>query len=183
MSIPAVFLDRDGTLIEDPGYLSDPAGVQLLHGVGPALQELRAAGFALVVITNQSGIGRGLYTAADFAAVQHEVERQLLAEGIRLDLVLHCPHTADAGCQCRKPGTALYRQAMAALDLDATASWFIGDRPGDLLPTTVLGGNAILVRTGVGSRHTAEAERIGAHIALDLPAAVTHLRSVDRLPG
>ncbi len=136
-----------------------------------------------MVITNQSGIGRGLYAASDFVAVQREVERQLAAEGVTLDLVLHCPHTADAGCQCRKPGTALYRQAIAALDLDATSSWFIGDRPGDVLPTTVLGGSAILVRTGVGSRHTGEAERIGAHIATDLPAAVTHLRSVVRLQG
>lgn len=178
MTRHAAFLDRDGTLIEDPGFLSDPAGVQLLHGVPAALQALRDAGFALVVITNQSGIGRGLYTAENFRAVQDEVERQLRAEGVELDLVLHCPHTADAGCQCRKPGTALYRQAIAALGLDADGSWFIGDRPGDLLPATVLGGSAILVRTGVGSRHTAEATRLGAHIAMDLPAAVAHLRSV-----
>lgn len=165
-------------MIEDPGYLSNPAGVQLLHGVGAALREVRDAGFALVVITNQSGIGRGLYTADDFLAVQREVERRLRAEFVELDLVLHCPHTADAGCQCRKPGTALYRQASAQLDLDCSRSWFIGDRPGDLLPATLLGGNAVLVRTGVGSRYTAEATRLGAHIAMDLPAAVTHLRSV-----
>ena len=177
MTRPAVFLDRDGTLIEDPGYLSDPTMVRLLPGVAAALQELASAGFALVVITNQSGIGQGLYSSADFLAVQLEVEQQLLAQGVTLDLVLHCPHTADAGCQCRKPGTALHREAAARLDLDTTRSWCIGDRPGDLLPAKQLHGRAILVRTGVGARHTAEAAALGCHIAADLAAAVVFLRN------
>lgn len=176
MTRPAVFLDRDGTLIEDPGYLSDPADVELVAGVAAALRELATAGYALVVITNQSGIGRGRFSSADFLAVQQELERRLHTEGVDLDLVLHCPHTADAGCQCRKPGTALYREAIARLDIDTSRSWFIGDRPSDLLPATLLGGHATLVRTGVGNRHAAEAARLGAHVVEDLTAAVAHLR-------
>lgn len=177
MTRSAVFLDRDGTLIDDHGYLSDPAGVVLLPRIADALTELSQAGYALIVITNQSGIGRGLYGHEDFVAVQRELERQLTAAGVTLDLVLHCPHTADAGCQCRKPGTALYRQAIAQLDLDPLESWYIGDRPGDLLPSFALGGNAILVRTGVGARHVDEAMRLGIPVALDLPDAVAHLQA------
>ncbi len=180
MTRPAVFLDRDGTLIDDPGYLRDPTGVHLLPGIPEALRRLAVDGFALVVITNQSGIGRGLYSSADFSAVQQEVERQLHAEGVVLDLVLHCPHTADGGCQCRKPGTALYREAAARLDLDFSRSWFIGDRPGDLLPAMLLGGRAVLVETGVGTRHLTEAARMDAHVAADLSAAVAHLREAVR---
>ena len=176
MSQPAVFLDRDGTLITDSGYLSDPGQVELLPGVADTLRSLSDDGFALVVITNQSGIGRGLYSQRDFLAVQEELERQLHELGVRLDLVLHCPHTAEAGCQCRKPGTALYREAAARLDLDTSRSWFIGDRPGDVIPASLLGGKAALVRTGVGAHHTAEAELLGVHIADDLRAAIAHLR-------
>jgi histidinol-phosphate phosphatase family protein len=176
VSQPAVFLDRDGTLITDSGYLSDPAQVELLPGVAAALRALASDGFALVVITNQSGIGRGLYAQCDFLAVQAELERQLDREGVHFDLVLHCPHMADAGCQCRKPGTALYREATARLDIDLARSWFIGDRPGDLLPAALLGGRAALVRTGVGARHAAEAEGLGLHVAEDLGGAVAYLR-------
>ena len=176
MSQPAVFLDRDGTLIEDPGYLSDPAQVALLPGVADTLRSLADDGFALVVITNQSGIGRGLYTESDFLAVQQELERQLLEVGVRFDMVLHCPHTAEAGCPCRKPGTALYREAAARLELDLPRSWFIGDRPGDIIPASVLGGRAVLVRTGVGGRHASDAALLGVPIAADLSAAVAFLR-------
>ncbi|MEP6591842.1 MAG: HAD family hydrolase [Gemmatimonadota bacterium] len=175
MSQRAIFLDRDGTLIDDPGYLSDPSQVVLLPGTAGALAQLRDAGFALVVITNQSGIGRGLYTRADFVLVQEELERQLDREGVWFDLVLHCPHTADAGCLCRKPGTALHREAVARLDLDASRSWFIGDRPGDVLPARSLGGRPLLVRTGVGARHADEAARLQIPSVANLPEATAHL--------
>lgn len=177
MSHPAVFLDRDGTLIDDPGYISDPGQVRLLDGAAEGLAALRAAGYALVVITNQSGIGRGLYRESDFRLVQEEVERQLASTGVVLDLVLHCPHTADAGCPCRKPGTALYREAMARLDLDPAVSWFVGDRPGDVLAAWELGGHPLMVRTGVGSRLVEEAARLQLPQVASLGDAVTHLLS------
>ncbi len=174
---PAVFLDRDGTLIEDPGYLADPAGVVLLPGVIDALRELTRLGYLRIIVTNQSGIGLGYFTEADFAAVQAEVEEQLGAAGVTIDGVYHCPHRREDGCACRKPGTRLHREAAARFDIDLTRSWCVGDRPGDLLPAPALGGKAILVRTGVGDRHADEATGLGFPVAADLQAAVTLLTS------
>lgn len=169
---PAVFLDRDGTLIEDPGYLADPAGVVLLPGVVEALDALTRLGFLRIVVTNQSGIGQGRFTEADFDAVQREVERQLGAHGVTLDATYHCPHRREDGCACRKPGTALHREAAARFDIDLAASWCVGDRPGDLLPARALGGRAVLVRTGEGAHHAREADDLGIPVVADLRAAV-----------
>lgn len=169
---PAVFLDRDGTLIEDPGHLADPAGVILLPGVVEALQELTRLGYLRIIVTNQSGIGQGFFTEADFDAVQHEVERQLLAHGVTIDAVYHCPHRREDGCACRKPGTALHRDAAARFAIDLARSWCIGDRPTDLLPARALGGHAVLVRTGDGELHVSEAGSLGFPVAADLGAAV-----------
>ncbi len=169
---PAVFLDRDGTLIEDPGYLADPAGVRLLPGVPAALRRLEAAGYVRVVITNQSGIGRGRYGEAEFQAVEAEMEHQLATAGAGVDAVYHCPHQAEAGCACRKPGTALHRQAIASLQLDPLRSWCIGDRTGDVLAAKALGARAILVRSGEGRHHEAAAMADGIPVVADLAAAV-----------
>lgn len=175
MSRRAVFLDRDGTLIDDPGYLRDPRDVRLLPGAADALRALERAGIARVIVTNQSGIGRGMVSPADYERVQREVERQLAEAGATVDLTLHCPHLPDAGCLCRKPGTALHREAAARLDLDLRASWCIGDRPGDLLPAAELGARAILVRTGEGAGHVAAAHALGAPIVPSIGDAVAHL--------
>lgn len=169
---PVVFLDRDGTLIEDPGYLDDPAGVRLLPGVPEALRALQDAGYARVVITNQSGIGRGRFDEAAFHRVEAEVARQLATGGASTDRTYWCPHLPDAGCACRKPGTAHHRAAAAELGLDLARSWCIGDRPGDIDAAGALGGRAILVQTGEGHRHVADAQRRGVPVATDLLAAV-----------
>ncbi len=176
---PAVFLDRDGTLIEDPGYLDDPAGVRLLPGVPEALRALEAAGYARIVITNQSGIGRGRFDEAAFHRVEAELARQLAAHGATTDRTYWCPHLPDAGCACRKPGTALHRAAAAAFGLDLARSWCIGDRLGDVEAASALGGRAILVETGEGQRHRDAAAARGVPIASDLRAAVHHLRAAD----
>lgn len=175
MSRRAVFLDRDGTLIDDPGYLRDPRDVRLLPGVADALRTLERAGVARVVVTNQSGIGRAMLSTADYVRVRTEVDRQLAEAGATVDLTLHCPHLPDAGCLCRKPGTALHREAAARLDLDLATSWCIGDRPGDLLPARALGGRAILVRTGDGAQHVEAARALGAPVVDALGAAVALL--------
>lgn len=172
MSRAAVFLDRDGTIIHDPGFLADPRGVQLLPGSADALARLKELGLVRVIITNQSGIARGRITPEQADAVQAEVLRRLEAAGASVELALRCPHAPDAGCTCRKPGTALHREAAARLDLDLTRSWCVGDRPGDLLPAQEFGGRAILVRTGEGEQHVAAAEEAGAAVATDLLEAV-----------
>lgn len=179
---PAVFLDRDGTLIEDPGYLADPAGVVLLPGVTSALRTLEARGVLRIVITNQSGIGRGLFSEEDFHIVQDEVERQLHEHGARVDAVFHCPHQASDGCACRKPGTELHRTAAAQFGIDLARSWCVGDRLGDVLPAGALGSRAILVRTGVGEANADEARAAGIPVAADLAAAVALMNDDTHRP-
>jgi D-glycero-D-manno-heptose 1,7-bisphosphate phosphatase len=172
---PAVFLDRDGTLIEDSGYLFDPAAVVLLPGSAEALQRFKALGFVRIIVTNQSGIGRGLFTELDYLAVQDEFERRLSLEGGHVEATYFCPHTPDDGCSCRKPGLKHYLDAAAAFGIDLARSWWIGDRPSDLMPAISLGGRALLVRTGQGAMHVAEAETLGAGVVPDLQGAVDRI--------
>lgn len=172
---PAVFLDRDGTLVDDPGFLSDPDAVHLLAGVAAALRRLQQAGYRLVVVSNQSGIGRGLLTVAQVEAVHRELDRQLVAEGVTLDAVLYCPHRPDEGCDCRKPGTALHRRAAAMLDLDLARSWCIGDRLGDVTAAAPLGARGILVLTGEGAMHREAAMAQGIAVCQDLGAAAERI--------
>lgn len=150
---PAAFLDRDGTLIEERSYLADPAGVRLMPGVIDGLHALRDAGYKLIVVTNQSGIARGLISEAQYERVRRRVDALLALSGITLDGVYHCPHhpAITGPCDCRKPGLALYRRAAADHAIDLQASAFVGDKPGDVEPAAALGGRAILVRTGYGA--------------------------------
>jgi histidinol-phosphate phosphatase family protein len=143
----AVFLDRDGTLIEDRHYIARPEDVHLLPDVADALNTLRNAGWRLVVITNQSGIARGLLSETDFARVQERIESLLADQGARLDATYHCPHHPDYSgpCECRKPGRLLYAQAARELGLDLDASAYVGDRWRDVEPALHLGGRGMLV--------------------------------------
>ncbi|MEX2182788.1 MAG: HAD family hydrolase [Gemmatimonadaceae bacterium] len=144
---PAVFLDRDGTLVRDAHFLSDPAKVELLAGVGTALRRFRGAGFELVVVTNQSGIARGLMTESDYEAVRRRLDVLLAEKEIQLTATYHCPHHPDVSgdCECRKPGTALHRRAAEEHDLDLARSVFVGDRWRDVAPAIALGGRRFLV--------------------------------------
>lgn len=152
MSRPAVFLDRDGTVIADPGYLDRPDGVRLLPGAADAIARLNRAGFAVIMITNQSGIGRGYYSEEDFEAVQRELERQLAEQAAHLDAVYFCPHDPTVhACDCRKPGTALFERAIAEHGLDPSDSWFVGDRGRDVEPADRWGARAIQVARPDGS--------------------------------
>jgi D-glycero-D-manno-heptose 1,7-bisphosphate phosphatase len=150
---PAVFLDRDGTLIQEKEYLADPQGVVLIPGAVEALRLLREAGFALVVVTNQSGIARGLYRLDQYRSVAARLDEILQDVGLALDATEFCPHHPDFGppCECRKPGTGMHRAAARALGLDLSRSYFVGDRTKDVLPARELGGWGILVRTGYGA--------------------------------
>lgn len=149
MSRPsAAFLDRDGTIIRDRGYVSDPADVELLPGAAEAISRLNGRAIPVLCVTNQSGIGRGLYTEEDFRAVQREVERQLALRGCALDAVYHCPHDAPDPCGCRKPALGLYRRAADRFGVALSRAVYVGDKVTDVLPARRTGGRGYLIRTG-----------------------------------
>jgi D-glycero-D-manno-heptose 1,7-bisphosphate phosphatase len=179
-----VFLDRDGTLVVERHYLADPARVELVEGAAAALKELAAAGYALVVVTNQSGIARGLYGEAEYRAVQRRIEELLRREGVELDGVYHCPHHPDytGPCECRKPAPGLFRRAARELGLDVSRSACIGDRIKDVLPARELGCAAILVRTGYGEEQARDAPE-WVRVERDLAAAAEAILAVDRAPS
>jgi D-glycero-D-manno-heptose 1,7-bisphosphate phosphatase len=177
-----VFLDRDGTLVVERYYLADPDQVELVPGAAAALRALAAAGYALVVVTNQSGIARGLYGEAEFRAVQRRIEELLRREGIELDGVYHCPHHPDytGPCECRKPAPGLYRRAARELGLDLCRSVCVGDRLKDVLPARELGCRAaILVRTGYGEEEARRAPE-WVRVERDLAAAAEAILARDR---
>jgi D-glycero-D-manno-heptose 1,7-bisphosphate phosphatase len=146
---PAVFLDRDGTIIQDVSYIRDVADVRLLPGAAQAIARLNAAGVRAIIVTNQSGLGRGYFSFDDFQRVQARMEELLGAAGARIDATYVCPHSprADEVCQCRKPGTLLFRTAAQEHGLDPACSWYIGDRWRDIAAAQVLGGRGILLIT------------------------------------
>lgn len=169
---PAVFVDRDGTLIEERDYLSDPDGVALLEGAADALRRFEEAGYTPVIVTNQSGIARGLYDEAAYRRVAREVEARLRAEGVRVAASYHCPHHPDitGPCHCRKPAPGLFERAARELGLDLGRSVYVGDRVRDVEPGLAFGGRAILVRTGYGAGEAAAAPP-GVRVVADLAEA------------
>lgn len=177
MSSPAVFLDRDGTIIEDRGYVHEPGKVKLLPGAAQAVRRLNENGYVVVSVSNQSGIARGLYEDADYAAVQRRLVELLEAHGAHLDGAYYCPHhpRLTGPCECRKPGVKLFRDAQAALDIDLLRSWWVGDRMSDVQPARMLGGRAILVTTGQGGVTQGQARSAGVMVVADLPAAVDEI--------
>lgn len=148
----AVFLDRDGTLVEERNYLSQPEEVVLVAGAAEAVRRLQAAGLAVVVVTNQSGIARGYYTESDYRAVATRVHDLLLEEGVTVDGTYYCPHLPEVSgpCECRKPGPGMYLEAARELGLATRGSFYVGDRWKDVLPAVTFGGMGVLVRTGYG---------------------------------
>lgn len=173
MSHPAVFLDRDGTLVDDPGFLADPGQVALLPGAARAIRALAEGGYRVVVVTNQSGIARGRITWEQYRQVAERVRELLAAEGAALDATYVCPHhPAFTGpCDCRKPGLAHYRLAASEHGIDLARSVWIGDRMTDLEPARAFGGRAILVLTGLGGRLDDDPRAVGIEVAHDLAEA------------
>jgi histidinol-phosphate phosphatase family protein len=142
-----VFLDRDGTIIEDTGYLKDPARIQILPGAAEAVATINAKGFLAIVVTNQSGIARGLLTEAEYHSTEQRLDELLAAAGARVDAHYHCSHLPEltGACECRKPGTLLYRQAAERFQIDLNRSWWVGDRARDVLPAAEFNAHGILV--------------------------------------
>jgi D-glycero-D-manno-heptose 1,7-bisphosphate phosphatase len=141
---PAVFLDRDGTLIEDVGYPRDPEAVRLLEGAPEALAALRRASFALVVVSNQSGIGRGLVSREEADAVHARFVAELHARGVELDDVRYCPHAPEDACACRKPAAGLLLDSARELGLDLGRSFMVGDKPADVEAGRAAGCRTVL---------------------------------------
>jgi D-glycero-D-manno-heptose 1,7-bisphosphate phosphatase len=169
----AVFLDRDGTIIEDPGYLHRPDDVVLLPGAAKGLAALARDGWPLVIVSNQSGIARDLYRADDFYATMRRLEELLAPERVTFLGAYFCPHHPDftGPCECRKPGVKLFRDAAAEHGLDLGASWFVGDRWRDVQPAMTLGGRGVLVQADPLSQDALDAARHNVKVVADLEAA------------
>ena len=175
----AVFLDRDGTVVDDPapGFLHEPEKVRLLPGAGEAIQRLNAAGWVVVTVSNQAGIARGMYDVAAYTAVQRRLAELLATHHARLDGAFFCPHHPEftGACECRKPGLKLFRDAEAALALDLAGSYWVGDRLSDVAPARKLRGRALLVTTGYGATHQGQARAMGVSVVPDLAAAAAEI--------
>lgn len=151
-----IFLDRDGTLIEDKHYLSDPAGVELLPGVGAALAQLNSAGSRLFMVSNQSGIGRGMFPYEAAVACNVETTKQINAFGACFTDMEFCPHLPEEECSCRKPRTGMWKTLQARHSLEASSTLMIGDKTADLCFAARAGLAArALVMTGKGAKTAA----------------------------
>jgi len=153
-----VLLDRDGTINVDKHYLADPGGVELIDGAAEGLRRLADMGLGLVVLTNQSGVGRGLFDSLTLELINERLSRELGAHGVRLNGIYCCPHRPEDGCDCRKPLTGLVDRAAAELNFDPHRCFAIGDRPRDIELGTAIGATTLLVRTGHGARFEREGQ-------------------------
>lgn len=147
---PAVFIDRDGTLINERGYLSDPNKLHIYKHAAPALKKLQEAGFYLIVITNQSGIARGLFSEKTLFRIHSRLKALLKQNGVFLSKIYHCPHLPEAGCICRKPKPGLVHKATREFNIDLSCSYMVGDQDRDIHLATNVGIKPILVLTGFG---------------------------------
>jgi D-glycero-D-manno-heptose 1,7-bisphosphate phosphatase len=147
-----VVLDRDGTVIVERHYLSAPEQVDLIPGVANGLQQLREMGLGLVLITNQSGLGRGFFDESRLDAIHERLRELLRAEGIYLDGIYVCPHKPEDDCLCRKPKTGLLDLAARELGFDRQTSFVIGDKPCDIELGQRAGATTLLVLTGYGTQ-------------------------------
>lgn len=145
-------MDRDGTLLKDQDYLSDPDRIHIYQGVYGALKKLRKGGFKLIIGTNQSGIGRGYFSMGDYLKVQARLSSLLRARGVKIDAVYFCPHGPKDGCSCRKPGQASVRKASRKFNLDLSRCFMVGDKPSDIAWGARAGAKSVLVLTGSGKK-------------------------------
>ena len=188
MRRPAAFIDRDGVLNEERAFVHRPEDFKLVPGAIEALRLLQEAGYRLVVVTNQSGIARGLYREADYLALTAHMRSSLEACGVRLDDVEYCPHLPDAplaryrvDCDCRKPRPGMLLKAIEALDIEPRASFLVGDRLSDVEAGRAAGvGRCFLVRTGYELSEEAMARADGVYA--DLLACVRAVLNALR-PG
>jgi D-glycero-D-manno-heptose 1,7-bisphosphate phosphatase len=179
--VKAVFLDRDGTLIVERGYITVPEGVELIPGAGAAVARLKDAGWKVFVVTNQGCVAKGMITEDELGLIHFRMISLLAAEGARIDGVYYCPHHPDGDqiqysveCDCRKPRPGLLERAAGEHEVDLSASVVIGDTLRDLEAGRAVGAKGVLVLTGHGAL-TASGEHGADHVAPDLAQAVEWL--------
>ena len=167
-----VFLDRDGTINEDADYLSDPSGVVLIEGAARAIKLLNDRGIKVIVVTNQSGVGRGYFTDSDVEAVNARLKEMLAEDGAVVDAIYHCPHLPDDGCECRKPGAALARLAAKEHGFGFERAYVVGDKSSDIGLARNFFAKGVLVLTGKGAKEAQGMIEQPDFIARDLAAAI-----------
>jgi D-glycero-D-manno-heptose 1,7-bisphosphate phosphatase len=173
MSRRFVLLDRDGTIITEKHYLSDPEGVELIEGAAEGLRRLRGMGLGLAIVTNQSAIGRGYFDRARLGEIHQRLLGLLETEGIAIDGIFFCPHTPDDECSCRKPRPGLIEQAAAALDFVPSQSFVVGDMKSDVELGRGVGATTLLVRSGYGARTESEGDASPDHVVDGLDEAAS----------
>jgi len=166
----AVFLDRDGTIARDVHYCRRPEDFEILPTVPQAIKLLNENGFKVIVVTNQSGIARGYFTEEILTQIHEKMRDELAKYGARVDAIYYCPHHPDDGCECRKPGTALFLRAAREHGIDLRSSYVVGDMQMDIDAGKALGCKTVLVTTGPQSPVTNPQSPIDLpdHVALDL---------------
>ena len=182
----AVFLDRDGTLIVDKRYLDTPRLVELMPQSTNAVRRFNYALVPVIVVTNQSGIARGLLTEDDYRAVRARIDDLFEERGAFIDDHYHCPHHPDftGPCECRKPGIGMFEKAIKEHQVDAAASLFVGDRLRDLLPARAYGARGILVPSAAtDSNDVEEALAQGFEVATSLTEAAALYLGIPHTPG
>lgn len=147
---PGVFLDRDGTIAEEVGYLNHESRFRLLPGTAEAIGRLNEARLPVIVVTNQSGVGRGYFPESLVQTVHELMRKQLAAAGAHVDAIYYCPHTSADACECRKPKTGMLEKAAKEHGIELARSFVVGDRYGDVELARRAGACSILVRTGYG---------------------------------
>lgn len=145
----AIFLDRDGVINVDKAYVSKVEDFEFCEGVFEVLRHFQSLGYLLIIVTNQSGIGRGYYNEEDFQQLTSWMCQELLHVNIKIDAIYHCPHAPEANCACRKPKSGMFQEAIKEFGIDVTASWMIGDKKSDMeaafgagIEKTIFLGNA-----------------------------------------
>jgi histidinol-phosphate phosphatase family protein len=174
----AVFLDRDGTIMEDAHYIKSPDQVRLIPGAAAAVKRINDAGVPAIVITNQSGLARGKFKPEDYEAVRKHFEALLAAEGAHIDASYFCPHhpSITGPCDCRKPATGMFEDAIRDFQLDADNVAYVGDRWRDVVASKKLGGRGIMIASHMTTDDDRrKAGEDGIETAPDLQAAVEML--------
>ncbi len=168
-----VFLDRDGTINEDTGYIDSPERLILIEGASDGIRMLNETGIGVIVISNQSGIGRGYFSEEMLKSIHGRLDELLMKKKARIDAYYYCPHRPDDGCRCRKPATGLIEKAAKDFDIDLSSAYVVGDKVSDMELANNCRAHGVLVLTGEGGESIKKLKCPVAFIAYDLHEAAT----------